>query len=292
VLGEKMKIGELVRNNIGKIQRYCESHPDELPRLLDAGYSRRVLNINWAFFIEAESISPSNHVRYWRDRYVIGENRLRACSQWFERDRDAFNRYLRSKGIGNGEPADPPLAVDSPPLPSQRGNSRYKATAIGDAQNLFIRVILSNIGDESFQRQHWEDAKRYFNNNCAYCDEKNDIHMDHGIPINKTAMGEHRLGNLIPSCKKCNDAKHYADFRAFLGDGIERIGKVEAYMASRGYTPLKDDVQIKMILDQAHAEVAALARRYIDIINGVLTRDPSAGIASAPKSLERHETGV
>ena len=94
--------------------------------------------------------------------------------------------------------------------------------------------------------------------------------MDHGVPINKTCLGEHKLGNLIPSCKQCNDDNHYADFKEFLGDNIEQIAKIEAYMASRNYTPLGDNEHIKMIIQQAHEEVAALARRYFAIINTVL----------------------
>jgi hypothetical protein len=282
-----MKIGELVKSYIGKIQRYCESNPDELSRLMDTAYSKRIFNIKWPFFAESERISPINHGRYWKDRYVIGDERLRACSQWFEKDRDAFNRYLRSKSIGNGEPANPPDIVDPPPQPRNR---RYKATAVGDAQNLFIRVILSNIGHESFAQRNWEDTKRYFDGNCAYCDEVKELHMDHVVPINKTNLGEHRLGNLIPSCKKCNDDKYYANLEEFLGDKIERIAKIKSYIVSRNYIPLGDNTQIKMILKQAHEEVKALAERYIAIINTVVSDGPSAGRAVASESSERDRT--
>jgi hypothetical protein len=41
-------------------------------------------------------------------------------------------------------------------------------------------------------------------------------------------------------------------------------------MASRNYTPLGDNEHIKMVVQQAHEEVAALARRYVAIINTVL----------------------
>jgi hypothetical protein len=41
-------------------------------------------------------------------------------------------------------------------------------------------------------------------------------------------------------------------------------------MESRNYTPLGDNKRIKMIIEQAHEEVAASARRYIAIINTVL----------------------
>jgi hypothetical protein len=275
-----MRIGELVRSHIGGILRYCENDPAELLRLIDGTYSKRWFNLNWPFFVEADRISPNDHVRYWKDRYVQGPKRLRACSQWFEKDRDAFNRYLRSKGIANGEPSDRPIPVEPPsPLPPridpQPRNSRYKATAIGDAQNLFIRVLLSNIGNESFSRRDWENTKLYFANNCAYCDERDELHMDHGIPINKTDLGEHRLGNLIPSCKKCNDTKHHADFRKFLADKPEQTAKIHEYMTSKNYTPSGDNKRLRMILDQAHEEVRVLAERYIAIINTLLSGAPS-----------------
>jgi hypothetical protein len=64
--------------------------------------------------------------------------------------------------------------------------------------------------------------------------------------------------------------------RSFLGDKIERIAKIEAHMASRNYTPLKDNKHIKMIVEQAYEEVAALARRYFAIINMVLAGEADA----------------
>jgi len=224
---------------------------------------------------------------------MIGDRRLRACSQWFEKDREAFSRYLRSKGIVNSGHADPSLPVDPPMRAAPARNIRYKAIAVGNAQNLLVRFILSNLGQESFGQNHWEDTKSYFGGKCAYCGEAKELHMDHGIPINKTCLGEHRLGNLIPSCKKCNDDKHYADFKEFLEDKIERIVKIEAYMASKGYTPLGDNKHIKMIVEQAHEEVAALARRYVAIINRCwlarpMRRDARAGGSSPLNEFRLH----
>ena len=150
---DKMKIGALVRNHIAKIQTYCESNPNESLHLMDAAYSRKIFNLNWPFFAKAERIPPIDHVRYWTDRYIIGDKRSRVCSQWFARDREAFNRYLRAKDIGNGEPTDPAMSVGSPSPPSPPRNNRYKATAIGDAQNLLVRVILQRA-----DRQYEESA--------------------------------------------------------------------------------------------------------------------------------------
>jgi hypothetical protein len=265
-----VKIGAFVRNNIPEMQSYCESNPAELLKLMDATYSKGVFNLNWPFFAEAEKISPINRVRYWKDVYIIGGRCLRACSQWFDKDHEAFNRYLLSKSIVSA-PISP-----NPPLPPTEPRGRFKATAVGDSQNSFIRVILSNLGQESFDQQHWEGTKRYFGGRCAYCDELNELYMDHGVPINKTSLGEHRLGNLIPCCKKCNEDKNRDDFNTFLRDQPERAAKIEAYMASRNYTPLGDNRHIKMIVEQAHKEVAALASRYIAIINTVLPGEADA----------------
>jgi hypothetical protein len=102
--------------------------------------------------------------------------------------------------------------------------------------------------------------------------------MDHAIPINKTKLGEHRLGNVIPSCRKCNKEKHHRDFLEFLGEDTEKIEKIKSYMRTRNYIPLGDNRQIKLVIEQAYSEVAPLADRYIAIINGVLAGD-SGGVA-------------
>ncbi len=88
------------------------------------------------------------------------------------------------------------------------------------------------------------------------------------MPINKEKLGEHKLGNLVPSCKPCNESKGGKDFREFLEDNTTAISRIKEYMDSKNYVPLEDNnEQMKMILDMAHKEVAALADRYITIIN-------------------------
>jgi len=93
--------------------------------------------------------------------------------------------------------------------------------------------------------------------------------MEHAVPINKAKLGEHRIGNLVPSCKECNDKKHEKDYREYLAGDDERIKTIESYMESRNYVPLGDNEQVRMILELAHKEVSALADRYIKIINSL-----------------------
>jgi 5-methylcytosine-specific restriction endonuclease McrA len=148
-----------------------------------------------------------------------------------------------------------------------KNNSRYRGNAIGNAQNLLIRNILSNLGSEAFNEDDWKKTIAYFNNKCAYCGSDDKLVMDHAIPINKEKLGEHRIGNLIPSCEKCNSAKADKDYKEFLKNNIEALEKIETYMFSKNYIPLENNEQLKNVLNMAHQEVADVAKRYIELIN-------------------------
>jgi 5-methylcytosine-specific restriction endonuclease McrA len=272
-----MRIGELVRDHIGKIFRHCETDPAELMRLMDADYSRLTFGLAWPFCADANKVAAKDHSRYWTDHYVIGDRRVRVCSQWYERQRDDLYDYLRAKRIAVLFPPKPNREARSRPVPGNR-NSRYGSIQIGDAQNAFIRVILSRVGEESFDERDWQETKAYFGYGCAYCDKSGADQMDHGVPINRAKLGEHRLGNLIPACKPCNVAKRQRDHREFLDDDLKRIDRIETYMESRGYAALGDNKQVKAVFEQAHKEVAALAEKYIAMLNDVLAdkaRPPS-----------------
>ena len=87
------------------------------------------------------------------------------------------------------------------------------------------------------------------------------------MPINKVALGEHRLGNLVPSCKSCNSKKSDKDYKAFLEGNEYRIRRIEEYMDSRDYVPLGENEQVLKILEMAYQEVAIVSKRYISILN-------------------------
>jgi hypothetical protein len=272
----EIRIGELVKDHIGKIFRYCETDPAELLRLMDTEYCRRTFGLAWPFCADADKLPLKDHTRYWCDGYAVGDRRVRVCSQWYDRQRGRFCDYLAAKRIAL---VSKPSAEPRPHLAPSTRNSRYRSTQIGDAQNAFIRFILSRLGEESFGERDWQETKAYFGNGCAYCAVGEAGHIDHGIPINRSKLGEHRLGNVIPSCERCNTGKHQKDYREHLRDDLVRIDKIETYMASRGYAPLGENHQVKGVLEQAHKEVAALADRYIEILNVILVR-PQAEVFS------------
>ena len=271
-----MRIGQFVKAHVKQIFAYCDSaNHAEINSLINSEYSKHAFGINFPFCTAVEDIEKSESKRYWTEIYLVRGKRFRVTSQWYESNRPLFIQYLKHKNIEPRlTPSDQTLHKETTvhKTNTSRSNSRYRGNAIGNAQNLFIRNILSRLGSESFNEKDWEKTKDYFSQKCAYCGAKTDLLIEHAIPINKDKLGEHRLGNLVPSCKSCNSKKGGLDFREFLGDDLDSIHRIEAYMDSRNYVPLEDSEQMRMILDMAHKEVASLAERYTRIINQLFTQ--------------------
>jgi hypothetical protein len=229
--------------------------------------------------MEADSIPSKDTVRYWSDQHVVGGKVFRVCSQWVEgRHRIPFFEYLKSKDINDiidgYTPVDVLTSSLNAPVMSgthPQSNARFRSFAVGNAQNAVIRVILSKIAYESYNERDWQESKEYFGGGCAYCGTVTVLEMDHAIPMNRTALGEHRLGNVVPSCRQCNQEKHHRDFREYLGNDAQRIQQIASYMDSRNYIPLGDHEKVRMVLAQSHGEVASLVDRYISIINTILS---------------------
>ena len=262
-----IKIGRLVQANIKQIFHYCETvNHNEFEKLCDLNYSKTTFGISYKFCSEVVDIPKKDLVRYWTDCYIVRGKTVRVCSQWFEKNKSSFLDYLIKRNI------ETVLTANVVPARKIIGkNSRYRSNAIGNAQNLFVRNILSNLGFEAFNENDWIETKNYFQNRCAYCGKEAALILEHAIPINQEKLGEHRLGNLVPSCDSCNKKKGSKDFREFLSMDDIRIGTIEQYMNSRNYVPLGDNQQIKNIIDMAYKEVSSLADRYKTIINQLLS---------------------
>jgi len=270
-----MSAGEYVYKNIKSIVNYCHNvNHNELDNLLDINYSKRTFDINFPFFIDINDIDETNNKkqskRFNAKIYLINNRRVRVTTQWFIDKLPLFKEYLENKniepiGLENIEKRENVENVIK--NTSRRKNSRYRGNAIGNASNLLIRNILSNIGNESFNEDDWKETKEYFENKCAYCNSTDQLLMEHAIPINKEKLGEHRLGNIILSCKKCNEEKANKDYKEFLGKNDITIKKIENYMLSKNYFPIGNNENIKKILNMAYDEVSYIADKYIEIIN-------------------------
>jgi hypothetical protein len=91
------------------------------------------------------------------------------------------------------------------------------------ASNQFVRALLTLVGEHrdlivlGIIPSHLQGKKikatllAEFDNTCAYCDARIEVatcDIDHVVPMNKASLGLHMMGNLVPSCKPCNAAKH------------------------------------------------------------------------------------
>ncbi len=90
------------------------------------------------------------------------------------------------------------------------------------------------------------------------------------MPINKQSLGEHRLGNLVPSCRTCNAKKGDGDYRDFLSHAPERMAVIDAHMVRFDYVPITANPKLRQVIELAHQDVRQLAERYVAIINAVM----------------------
>lgn len=95
-----MLIGKLVKDHVKKIFLYCETvDRDELFRLMDKEYSKRIFNIGYPFCKELSLLSEKELVRFWKTDYEVRNKNIRVCSQWVITSKDLFLNYLLSKRI-------------------------------------------------------------------------------------------------------------------------------------------------------------------------------------------------
>lgn len=90
--------------------------------------------------------------------------------------------------------------------------------------------------DFALTDNEWIEAVEYFENECAYCgDKEKKLTYDHYIPFSKG--GSFTADNIIPCCKKCNSSKKDNDFmvwykKQFFYDENKYI-KVINYISDR-----------------------------------------------------------
>jgi 5-methylcytosine-specific restriction endonuclease McrA len=257
-----MAIGKFVQSHIMSIVEICEtSDPNLLSQLKNKEFSNKTFGLSFPFFTEIKAMDEKSHVRYWSTVYSVCNEQVRVCSQWYALHQARFDTFLEANNISESKHINGPSTQSKEVV-----NKRFKYRAIGNASNILVRNILSSLGNESFTKVDWQKTIEYFDHNCAYCGQKGDIEMDHIIPMNKSSLGEHKIGNIVPSCKPCNRKKHDKSYTDFLKGNPTATQRIESYMESRGYSPIHNK-KVSEFVQLAYDEVATLAERYIDIIN-------------------------
>jgi hypothetical protein len=287
-----LKPAVVVKANLPQLLAYCaERDPDELVRLMEAEESAKRFKLGQPFLKTPATIAADGDTsRYWVDVHQILDLEVRVNSQWYASNICHFVAHLVSLGLT-------PVGVSTAYVDAQLakaaakttkatspGGARYGTTAIGDAQNLFVRYVLGNLGQEKFGLADWAAVKDSFGNACAYCGSTRSLVIDHAVPISVAALGEHRLGNLVPACKTCNGSTHkgkqrYDDYLRSLPDQTEaavRLAAIESHMARHGYVPLtsrlshEDVERIGGVISTGRLEVASVAKTVITDLNGII----------------------
>jgi hypothetical protein len=122
-------------------------------------------------------------------------------------------------------------------------------TTTGFAFSMVERAIKEACGRRELGRAEIREIINYFCKEelqCVYCGSPEVKRWDHLLPIGKG--GETVLGNIVPSCQRCDDSKRDEYFEDWIKsdtkcspksrgvrDIDERIRKIKAYMKKYGY---------------------------------------------------------
>lgn len=297
---EKPKVGEVVRLNIPQLLEHCaQNDPDELVNLEDRNYCKKTFKLGYPFLRSPDDAQrvkdETGYSKYWKAVHHVRGKELRITSEWYRRNLGPFLIYLVGRGLTPlGVPAEvveseiDKVAAAKAAKTSSVGGARYKLHAIGNAQNSVVRWALGSLGSEAFTQKDWLTVKAHFDHQCVYCDSPRQLVMDHAVPLSVKNLGEHKLGNLVPSCHQCNSAKgeqRYDDFLRAQPDRAaaeDRIDRIEAHMRQHGYQPLSDVLtmeqadEVREQLKALRLQVATAAKTTVASINDLLAHDENA----------------
>ncbi len=156
---------------------------------------------------------------------------------------------------------------------TRKSRPTVKRTQSGDAANIFIRCMLSDISDMlgGCSAEEIDQTVRYFDYKCPYTGqnirseyEENRWSLDHLMPHNRESCGLNLYGNTMVTTSAVNTKKGSKDFKEFIKkhtDGTDeekeqRIKKIERFLQQSGYWQ-----KVKSI-----NEIKALCKEHYDII--------------------------
>lgn len=89
-------IGEFVQNKLNYLFENNLIPIDEIEKLKDKEYSKKIFNLNFPLLINKNEngLDEKGYSRYWKNN--IYANKYRVCSQWFKNQRIFFERWYRS----------------------------------------------------------------------------------------------------------------------------------------------------------------------------------------------------
>lgn len=144
-----------------------------------------------------------------------------------------------------------------------------------DIANTALRIFLQEMGAEYDKERgltpyrgstDFALVKEFFGGNCCYCNAAPATVQDHLIPMNKSSLGLHAWGNIVPACGPCNAAKQGRDWKDFIiqqagADASERYKRMQAFLMQYGYQPKGD---LRETAEALYDEVGVVAMALID----------------------------
>lgn len=113
------------------------------------------------------------------------------------------------------------------------------------------RALLECIADRKFGAPEIAEVLAFFGQDppaCVFCGAVPIARWDHLVPVTKG--GDTVLGNMVPTCSKCDDSQRDEDFAEWaagsapgsprsrgIADVDQRIKRIRAYVAKYAYQP-------------------------------------------------------
>ena len=154
------------------------------------------------------------------------------------------------------------------------------ARSKSDISNSAIRIFLQEVGKfydetrgfEPFtpRKSQKDELLKAFDYKCCFCHEPLNVgtlSQDHLVPMNKTSLGLHAWGNVVPCCRDCNSEKQQRPWKEFTlkkadVDGEERVAKIESYVESMYYDP---DLDLHEYAGNLYEDVGQVALTLINL---------------------------
>ena len=154
------------------------------------------------------------------------------------------------------------------------------ARSKSDISNSAIRIFLQDVGKFYDQERGYvpfgpkvgqkDELLSFFNHECCFCGssiDRKSLSQDHLIPMNKSSLGLHAWGNVVPCCTVCNNEKQQRPWLEFivkkagaLSDA--RIERINQFVASKRYDP---SLNLHEYADNLYEDIGEVAMTLINL---------------------------
>ncbi|WP_144122231.1 HNH endonuclease [Catellatospora sichuanensis] len=155
-----------------------------------------------------------------------------------------------------------------------------------DVPNRVVRLFLEQAGRQYDQNRGLPlfgsmptSLLSRFGNSCAYCGDAAALVAEHVVPINRTAVGLHAWGNIVPACEPCNKVKAGNPWEGHPRLDGPRRSAIAAYIAEYRYKP--DVTELRIVVEKLYELADTQTRALIDF-GLVASRPHIAGLHTPP----------